>query len=118
MGCVRGLRSDPLRGAQLPDADELLYQFGIYSFSGESRFHLDFTRQFALPDGDEYLQFHCELQYTATAELQALGSYDEWWWPDGGWDLTARAGDVSSRSEWALLAARPSPTTEISCEQT
>src|SRR5687768_9571454 len=49
-----------------PDSDGLLYQFGIYDFSGEPRFHLDLTRQFGLPDSDEYLQFHCDLQYLPT----------------------------------------------------
>jgi hypothetical protein len=108
----------PFAVPQLPDADGLLYQLGTYSFSGEPRFHLDFTRQFALPDDDEYLQFHCDLQFTATAELQALGSHDEWWWPDEERDLTAWAMDVASRPEWALLASRTPLTTEIYCEHT
>jgi hypothetical protein len=79
---------------------------------------LDFTRQFALPDDDEYLQFHCDLQFTATAELQALGSHDEWWWPDEERDLMAWARDVASRPEWALLVSRTPLTTEIYCEHT
>ncbi|TDW94102.1 hypothetical protein EV137_1401 [Kribbella pratensis] len=31
-----------------PDSDGLLYQFGIYDFSGEPRFHFDLTRQFGV----------------------------------------------------------------------
>jgi hypothetical protein len=49
----------PFELPDVDDADGLLYQFGTDSFTGEQRFHLDLVRQFAVPDEDEYLQFHC-----------------------------------------------------------
>lgn len=56
-----------------PESDGLLYQFGVYDFSGESRFHFDLTRQFGLRDSDEYLQFHCDLRYLAGAAASGAG---------------------------------------------
>jgi hypothetical protein len=100
-----------------PDADGLLYQYGVYDFSGESRFHLGLVRQFALFDDDELMQFHCNLQFAATPELRALGRYDEWWFLDEGapavWFERIRA-----RPEWPLLTAQLPIAVDIDCEGT
>lgn len=108
----------PFAVPQISDADGLLYQFGIFTFSGEPRFHLDLTRQFAVPGEDEFLQFHCDMQFSQTADLQALGSHDEWWWPDGGQELTAWAGEVAARPESVVLADKAPVLTEIYCDET
>jgi hypothetical protein len=102
---------------QTADADGLLYQFGIFTFSGEPRFHLDLTRQFMMPDEDEFLQFHCDMQFSPTADLQALGSHDESWWPDGDQELTTWAGEVAAGPEWVALAGKTPVLTEVYCDK-
>lgn len=90
-----------------PDTDGLLYQYGVYAFGGEPHFRFDFTRQFALRGGDEYLQFHCTFEYAPDDALRALGDHDEWWFGDEP-DLPAWAESVRQRPEWAVVtAARP-----------
>lgn len=102
----------------VPDADSLLYQYGTYGFGAEPTFHFDFTRQFALHDSDEYLQFHCTFHYAPSAELSALGSHTEWWFRDDGTDLTAWAGLVRQRPEWAVVTAARPLRVEIDCGET
>jgi hypothetical protein len=64
------------------DADGLLFQYGTYSFDGPPTFTLDLTRQFEIADSDgdhdHYVQVHCELRYRPAPALQALGSFDSW----------------------------------------
>lgn len=101
-----------------PDSDGVLYQFGIYDFSGEPRFHFDLTMQFVVPDDDEYAQFHCDLQYLPTPQLRGLGSHSEWWWPDDGPDLRVWVDAINQRPEWAILKSMKPTVVEISCDGT
>ncbi|TDX02707.1 hypothetical protein EV647_0925 [Kribbella sp. VKM Ac-2566] len=101
-----------------PDSDGLLYQFGIYDFSGEPRFHFDLTRQFGLPDSDEYLQFHCDLQYLPTPRLEVLGSHSEWWFPGDGKQLPDWVASVNQRPEWPVLESALPTAVEVYCDET
>lgn len=87
---------------EVPDADGLLYQYGTREFSGEPRFHLDLTRQFAVPGEDAYMQFHCDVQLAPTGDLLSLGSHDEWWFR-GAAGFEDWASGLRSRAEWSLL---------------
>ncbi|WP_433020308.1 hypothetical protein [Kribbella sp. CA-294648] len=104
--------------SQEPDSDGLLYQFGIYEFSGEPRFHLDLTRQFGLRDSDEYLQFHCDLQYLPTPRLELLGSHNEWWFRGDATPLPEWIAAVAQRPEWSVLESALPTAVEVYCAET
>ncbi|MEU9370577.1 hypothetical protein AB0D71_39140 [Streptomyces avermitilis] len=90
-----------------PDADGLLFQYGTYSFDGPATFTLELTRQFEIVDShgdrDYYVQVHCELQYALTPVLQALGSFEWWFFRDAGDDLDEWAQGLSERAAWATI---------------
>lgn len=89
----------------IPDADMLLYQYGIHSFSGQPRFHLTPTRRFALENLEHDLwQFSCDLQFSPSDGLLALGTEHEWWGPDAGPSLTTWAENRRTGPEWTVLA--------------
>ncbi|MEU4673898.1 hypothetical protein AB0F91_39580 [Amycolatopsis sp. NPDC023774] len=71
-----------------PDADGLLYQFGVYHFTGEPAFHLDPTRQLALRE-EQYVQVHLDIRFALDPSLVALGRHTEWWFSE---DDTVHAG--------------------------
>ncbi|QYF84867.1 hypothetical protein [Peribacillus frigoritolerans] len=59
---------------------EILFQCGIYDFTGEELFHFDFVRQFTVYEEDEYSrmeQLHCEFLFKPTVELRKL-EVEEW----------------------------------------
>ncbi|MCM3791609.1 hypothetical protein M3221_25285 [Domibacillus indicus] len=59
---------------------EILFQCGVYDFTGEKRFHFDFVRQFTVYEEDEYSrmeQLHCEFLFKPTDELSKL-EIEEW----------------------------------------
>lgn len=59
---------------------EVLFQCGVYDFTGEALFHLDFVRQFTVYEEDEYSrmeQLHCEFLFKPTDELSNL-EIGEW----------------------------------------
>jgi len=59
---------------------EILFQCGVYDFTGEALFHLDFVRQFTVYEEDEYSrmeQLHCEFLFKPTDELSNL-EIGEW----------------------------------------
>lgn len=72
--------------APTPDSDGLLFQYGTYAFSGRPMFTVDLTRQFGISDDDgehdHYVQVHCELRYECEPVLDALGSFDSWFFHD------------------------------------
>jgi hypothetical protein len=93
----------------LPDADGLLYQYGLHRLRRRSLFELDLVRQFEVVDAegdhDHYVQMHCTLRYAPTPELAALGADQCWWFPDQG-ALAAWLHSVAARPEWAVLDAQ------------
>ncbi|MEH6943337.1 hypothetical protein [Bacillus sp. JJ722] len=59
---------------------EILFQCGVYDFTGEELFHFDFVRQFTIYDGEEYShmeQLHCEYLFKPTDELRKF-EINEW----------------------------------------
>ncbi|MFF3609200.1 hypothetical protein [Streptomyces sp. NPDC002463] len=74
-------------------------------------FTVDLTRQFDVTDDDgehdHYVQVHCELRYEPEPDLDALGSFESWFFHDAAADLdewfTAMEGRLA-----LLLGRRPS----------
>jgi hypothetical protein len=91
-----------------PDADMLLYQFGVHSLYGESAFSLSMVRQFIRADAsceDDLVQIECELLFRPIAELTALGKFGEWA-PIGARDLEflqVWLDSLSDRPEWRVF---------------
>jgi hypothetical protein len=59
---------------------EILFQCGVYDFTGEELFHFDFVRQFTVYKEDEYShmeQLHCEFLFKPTDGLRNL-EVSEW----------------------------------------
>ena len=59
---------------------EILFQCGVYDFTGEELFHFDFVRQFTIYEEDEYSHMehlHCELLFKPIDELRKL-EVSEW----------------------------------------
>ncbi|WP_338472509.1 hypothetical protein R4Z10_07135 [Niallia sp. XMNu-256] len=59
---------------------EILFQCGVYNFTGEELFHLDFVRQFTVYEENGYSrmeQLHCEFLFNPTDELRKLET-GEW----------------------------------------
>ncbi|MDT6985460.1 hypothetical protein ACFSUJ_32670 [Streptomyces lusitanus] len=97
--------------APTPDSDGLLFQYGTYAFSGQPRFTVDLTRQFDIGDGrgehDHYVQVHCELRYECEPDLDALGSFDSWFFHDANADLDEWFAAMERHLE-PVLTRRPS----------
>ncbi|MEV0068003.1 MULTISPECIES: hypothetical protein [unclassified Amycolatopsis] len=85
-----------------PDADGLLYQFGVYDFTGEPAFHLDPTRQLALRE-EQYVQVHLDIRFALDPSLVALGRHTEWWFSEDDTAVDDWAGAISLRPEWSVL---------------
>jgi hypothetical protein len=59
---------------------EVLFECGVYDFTGEELFHFNFVRQFTVYEEDEYSQMeqlHCEFLFKPTDELRSLEA-SEW----------------------------------------
>ena len=59
---------------------EILFQCGIYDFTGEELFHFDFVRQFTVYEEDEYSymeHLHCEFMFKPIDKLRKL-EVSEW----------------------------------------
>ncbi|MCF2540868.1 MULTISPECIES: hypothetical protein [Streptomyces] len=97
--------------APTPDSDGLLFQYGTYAFSGRPMFTVDLTRQFDISDNggehDHHAQIHCELRYECDPALDALGSFDSWFFHDADADLDEWLAAMEGHLE-LLLARVPS----------
>lgn len=97
--------------APTPDSDGLLFQYGTYAFSGRPMFTVDLTRQFDISDDEgeheHYVQVHCGLRYECEPVLDALGSFDSWFFHDANADLDEWLAAMERQLE-LLLARRPS----------
>ena len=59
---------------------EILFECGVYDFTGEELFHFNFVRQFTVYEEDEYSQLeqlHCEFLFKPIDELRSL-EVSEW----------------------------------------
>ena len=55
--------------------DGILFQCGIFTFTGEPLYYFDYVRQFeceGLEGDDALLQLHCEFRFTPTDEMAEL----------------------------------------------
>lgn len=55
--------------------EALLFQCGVFNFTGEDLFYVDFVRQFIVEEDGEYSymeQLHCELTFKPSGSLQNL----------------------------------------------
>ena len=92
-------------------SDGLLFQAGVYRFTGSERFTVDFLRQFEIlyddGDHDHFEQLHCEFLYEPTDELRALGSFTLWCFPSDGESIADWCEEVENRIEfqWASKLA-------------
>ncbi len=60
------------------DGDMLLFQWGVYSFSGPPTFQLNLTRQFILPDEDEPYQLSLTFHHAPSDQMKALEAGNRW----------------------------------------
>ncbi|MEU5981380.1 hypothetical protein [Streptomyces sp. NPDC047434] len=63
-------------------------------------FTVDLTRQLNVSDDsehDHYVQVRCELRYTPALDLDALGSFDSWFFYDTDTDLDGWFADMAER---------------------
>jgi hypothetical protein len=63
------------------DGDMLLFQWGTYDWGEGEHFEVDFTRQFATPQGDDdpdLRQLSLTFRFPATDLLRGLGAGDRW----------------------------------------
>ncbi len=97
----------PFDVSDTPDADGLLFQYGTYAFDGAPAFMLDLTRQFEKSDSDgdhaHYVQVHCELRYGVAPALEALGSFDSWFFHGAGDDLQGWVQGLTERAAWTTI---------------
>lgn len=60
------------------DGDMLLYEWGLFSFSGPESFQLGLTRQFIETDEDEPYQLRLTLHFVPTDSLRRLKGGSNW----------------------------------------
>jgi len=68
----KAFSKEPIEGEE---EKELLFQCGVYDFTGQEFFHYDFVRQFSIYENDEHPhmeQLHCEFFFKPTDELRKL----------------------------------------------
>lgn len=61
----------------------LLFQCGVYDFTGEKLFHFDFVRQFTNGESGYMEQLHCEFVFEPTIALIKLEA-SEWYFDTDG----------------------------------
>jgi hypothetical protein len=73
----KGFCKEPVEGEE---DKEILFECGVYNFTGKELFHFGFVRQFSIYEDDEYdhmKQLHCEFLFKPTEELRTLEA-TEW----------------------------------------
>lgn len=90
------------------DTDGLLFQYGVYNFTGRPMFTLDLLRQFELRDHrgeyEAYRQAGYELLFVPTDRLTDLGEWESWWFdrPDIEDDLESWFAGVRANNVWTI----------------
>src|SRR5579863_10129923 len=67
--------------AAAPQADMLLFQFGVYNWGHGEYFEVDLTRQFIIAgaeDDDALSQLRCTAYYQPTPRFRGVGANDRW----------------------------------------
>ena len=60
------------------DGDMLLFEWGVYHFTGSASFELGITRQFVVTGEDEPYQLHLTLHFTPNDSLRSLKDGSGW----------------------------------------
>ena len=94
-----------------PESDSLLFEYGVFDFTGRSLFTISFVRQFEMVhesgEHDGYVQFRCDFEYEVDAELEALGKRVLWAASSADEDQVREwQAAVSGDPCWPPLAAR------------
>lgn len=103
----------PVENVEIDD-DLLLYETGVFGFSGSDEIHFSLTRQF--PDGEgEYVQVRVDARYP---DREGSIQLQDTMWSD--WlDDKEKFFDYIRRSvAYAALADTPSMAVDITCDQT
>lgn len=87
-----------LLDAENEDEKAILFQCGIFNFTGEALFYYDFVRQFAGEEGGELEQLHCEFVFEPVQELKDLEA--ETWYFDSEGDIEDFFKEVESLKEF------------------
>lgn len=88
-------------------SDGLLFESGVYGFTGPERFTVAFVRQLEVlyedGDHDHYQQLRCEFLYDPTDEVRTLGSLTLWCFPSDGEPIADwfREVEQTIEFEWA-----------------
>lgn len=89
-------------------SDGLLFQSGIYRFTGPERFTVGFLRQFEVlyenGDHDHFEQLSCEFLFVPTDEVRALGSHTLWCFPSDGESIADWCEEVEGSIEFQSAA--------------
>lgn len=65
------------------EPDDLLFETGVFDFTGEKMFHFSLVRQFQFLDENEYVQLHLEILYSPRPLLKLLYG-TKWGTPSDG----------------------------------
>jgi hypothetical protein len=103
--------------ADVDDADGLLYQYGPSGTANQQVYMMSLVRQLATDDS-KLVQVECRVDFAMTDELAGLGTFHEWWFPDGSGAREAMRWieAIEARDEWRALASMDALTMEISAE--
>ena len=104
------------------EADLLLYEYGVFSFTGRPLFTVSLVRQFEICDEagehDGYVQFRCEFGFEPDPELAALGERVHWGIPVEGHDpVTDWVAAVRDDATWAVVGHRVAALFETDLEE-
>lgn len=87
------------------EPDMLLFQTGVFNFTGEKLFHFDLVRQFDFLGGDELVQLHMTVLYEPSPKLSLLRKI-HWGEPEDGSFFSVVRGSMAYRAVKALPIVR------------
>lgn len=92
------------------DSDGFLFQYGSVNWFPKPTFVLNMVRQLEVVDADGEHEFYSQVQfeyrYALDAELEAVGSHSEWWFPGDGPSFESWLDSVSRSQIGGLLGGR------------
>lgn len=97
----------------LGEPDNLLFETGIYNFTGEKRFYFNLVRQFQFLDDEEYVQLHLDVMYDPSAKPFGLPRV-HWGEPADGEFFNV----VRSSREYRAVIDQPIIAVDIRVERT
>ncbi|ANE45739.1 hypothetical protein SY83_04860 [Paenibacillus swuensis] len=82
----------------------LLVECGVYDFTGKAQFHFNFTRQFTVYEGEEYVgmeQLHALFLFEAKETLESL-KMCKWFFSNEGTDVEEFYTEIENAEEFKL----------------